>query len=678
MALSRALVVTQTTLGIVDFVLNDPTGLWVGYPNKWEVLLTITSISNSGATLDFAYDSNDIKVGDWVSTSARGVACKIVEIVEIVDTTSIKVILEDEEIYNILNDEMMSGNGIGPDGKGLVFPIDDMSGLPVLGPVQSYEVDINLQMDLFARFIQQQKLKGGGSDFLGTPTDTTFVDGALKGWIPGTTTLTDAIDQLNFYMERALPTKPTDVAALDIKMDLAETTPYGVMLASGTIPNNTSASFAPGDIITAIRSTAASSLMLTEVGLGNVGTLSFAVNGTANGEVILTKGSNVGTYGGILIDSDYDFPLGSTNAWEALDMKLSSTVPDGINEFKLSHSMTGTTTKHFVVETLTTAPVISDTTFSVNNEVLVYSSGVPHLTTGSVISYTMTANNIIGRTYPSERIMGMKTFPVINNSYIDHDTAGMPTVKNVDHGPISMTHTLALDAENVASISSLSYFASSSMNETETLVDDVLVYLHGEDTFLVETPTENNFYQIGIKRVSLDSGARPVVTTVDWNTNFDSGNSSSLGDLKLWEAPIIAGSARATQINYGVGFIPTGPDFTGKPATQYLSFKIQSITNRIKLDIDGEYTGVFIKLPGITNDMPNAINGWWDGMKQADHAPLNWPGHLNASDGCLLSKVDTIAEFTFGNISSSASTENIILVQFVLSGTDEIRKIRIV
>lgn len=673
----RAIAITQTTITPTAFIESEPTGFWLGFPYRWQVELSVIPTLNSGATPNFQYGANEIEIGDWVTTTSGGVAVKIVEILEVVSSDKIVVIVEDEDLYNILSDPNFTGTGIGQDGPGLVFPVDPISKLPVLGPVPSYYLDVNAQMDLFARFIQQGKLKSGGA-LVEVPTDGELKDGVIKGWQSNQTTVTDALDQLNFLLDKALPNRPTDVADIDIVMANRELPFTGVRLAEGAITNNIpNSTYAFGDLITAIRGTSAQTELLNDFGPGDIGTLSFSVNGTLNSETILTKDDNTGIYDNLAIISDYDFPAGITT-WKALGVILNGTVPDGINQFSLSHSISGTTTKDFVVEPLTDLPLLDSFSVVPLAPVIRYVSGVPHYTAGTTLSYDVTASKIVGRTFPSEKMMGVKTLPDIGSASVDFGNAKLPTTLTINHGPIVIEdEVVTLSEEQAAGEVELTVYANNTFNFAEEPITEKILYSSGDQMFLVETPTAQST-QAGIKRVALPDTTRPEVNIIDWATDWNSGSAGNLGDLQSWEAPIIGGTAFASRTNYSVGYLPAGPDFTTKPVTQFISFKIQRITNRLKLEILGSYSGVYIKLPGISNDMPNAINGWWDGSKQANHAPLYWPGHPTASDGCLLNATDDVTEFTFGNISSAYATDNIILIRFVLTGNDEIRSIRIV
>jgi hypothetical protein len=672
----RALAISQTVLEPVAFIDfgQDPTGgIWLGYPFKWRLQLDITALLNSGATPDFEYDATNIEVGDWISTSARGVAVQIIELVEVVDKNQVIVIAEDIDLYNILNDTSFSGQGIGPDGHGLVFPVDEVSNLPILGPVDAYSTDLNAQMDLFARFIQQKQLKAGGQDILGIPTDGTFDDGAIKGWETGKTSFTDAIDQLNRYVLKTSPTKPADVSSATIRFTNESPFSMGdVLLANGSHTVNTPGLFPYLTPLAGIGELRTTTVPISDVGSGDSGTLTAKVNGISVGSVNLTSGSDIGAYDSLEILDDYVYPRGTNSFWTALEFQANSAIPDGINLFEFEHSITGKASRYLITENMFDAPEITDYTVAVSSSNILYSSGVPHLTRDSTLKFSMTASNLAGRTFPMTESMALRTIPDIGSTLINHDHPQFPTVIAVNNGPITVTdETLTLTADNVSTQAVIRFTARNSFVESFAEPSITINYIGG-------THGDTEIYEGNetLKRVALPDGDTPVVNTISFDTAWNSGNENSLGDLALWEAPIIGARALQTRLNYS-DFIPPGPDFSNKSEIQYITFMVQGITNRIKLSIIGQYSGMWIKLPGIDNDMPNATNGWWNATKQADFAPTLWPGHALASDGCLLDTVGGITSYTFGSVSSAKSIDNLVLIRFALAADDFIEAMQV-
>ena len=656
---------------------NDSTSPAFGAATRWFASITVVAqvLGIPGDRFTFSYDVNDIEVGDWVASSYDGRALKIVEIRDI-SGDIINVTLEDYQSYNAMNDATMALDGSIPSADCFIFTLNS-HGMPVLGPLPvGISLDI-AQDNLFARFNQFDEYTytgggGGGSEFLQEPTDGSYNDGAIAGWVPGVTKQADAFDQLNFFLNKVLPPRPTVIADYEITFTNQTPVTEGTLLANGLVN-----SYIPNVVlpylteIIAVDDTDVSTDAIVGVGLGNAGSLTFEVNTVLKGSRDLTDADDTGIYSGLRITDDYEYPPNTNGIWKAMDIILADQVQSGINEFTLTHSLTGTATKRFVVENMLDDPIITNTSMTPSDLFWGYSSGVPHLTNDSRFTFGMTGEKLVGRTFPAAKNMGVMTTPDIGSGYVDYSHTDFPPILAVNNGPITVGSVQAiLNGTNIATEATLNFVARNSFKTTTQAYPSKILYMDGQGQFLSEDLDD-------IKRVILPDTARPIIPAIVWADEWDSGGPSNVGSLQLWDAPIVGGKATANTKNYATGYIPVGPNFSSKPTTQYLSYKIQKVTNRLKLEITGTYTGVYVALPGIENDMPNAINGWWDGTKQADHAPLVWPGHSSASDGCLMSSIGDVREFTFGNISSAASTENIILIRFVLTGSDEILNVKI-
>jgi hypothetical protein len=658
----------------------DATNPAAGYPYKW--LATIETngqpLGFPGDDFSYGYNASDILVDDWVTSIDDGRALRISSI-NSVNGNVATVILEDVESYNAMIDSTLSLDGSIPSGSCIVFSLNE-SGLPVLGPIPVGLFTDVIQDNLFARFNQFNDYEfagsgNGDSGTLGTPTDGSFIEGAIPGWVPGTTTTADAFDNINRFLAYALPDKPTNLQDYAITFTNSSSVEDGTLLASGIIPT-----FIP-DVslpyltdITVIDDVTAISNTLTNIGYGDMGTLSLTLNNVLNSTRDLTSADDSGTYNNLTILSDFTYP-DTSGVWKAMNLSFSLPVQSGINEVVLSHTFSGSTTKRFIVESLTSDPVISNPSYSANVENIIYSSGVPHYTSGTTFNYSMTCDNVVGRTFTKYKMMGFTTSPSFGGGFMDYNSSAIPSVLNVNHGSITISNQIAtFDTENTAGSSFLQFTARNSLFSNTVYAAKKINYLHGTNA----TSFLNDNYDT-MRRISLDNGTKPLVSTIAWDdTTWNSGNSSSLGSLREWDAPIVAGSATANKNDYSVDYLPVGPDFSSKPDTQYLTFKVQRISNYLEMVINGTYTGLYILLPGITNSMPNATNGWWDATKQADYAPLAWPGHASASDGCLKSDdQDGHITLGFGNISSASSLDNMILIRFELTGDDIINSISV-
>ena len=151
----------------VDFAATefwaDDTSPWNGYPYKYTVNYVISNPqihSDPTTSTPFEYNGLDVKVGDWVGVGS-GMALRVSSIVE--DTfnhngqtftspssNAIILVLEDVEIYNLLNDSTQTGSNFVP-GPAYIFELGD-DGLPVFNIIPDYATTINYQSSLTSRF----------------------------------------------------------------------------------------------------------------------------------------------------------------------------------------------------------------------------------------------------------------------------------------------------------------------------------------------------------------------------------------------------------------------------------------------------------------------------------------------------------------------------------------------
>ena len=683
----RALLAKQIDATPIEFIDSSMNSIWTGNAYKWRVKLQITPTDNSGATPSFTYNANHIVVGDWVSVSPRGIANQIVEIVDLISDTEIDVIVEDIDLYNTLTDTTGLGNGIGPDNtQGFVFPLDDTSGLPVLGPVASYAVDLNMQMDLFARFIQQKQLKGGSGGAggtIGTPTDGDINDGALECIVPDVTTVTDGIDQLSRLLAFALPPKPK-------KINNAITNLWNKgRLSAGNITNYGTTTVNPNDEIIVAEVNTTNKALITDTGLANDTSLIFMIDGSTVGNATLDSNSNIGTFGNIEITDDFVYPRNTNSPWQAIDANF--TFPDtlfaGVHDFRISMSCDDALKKAFALDETKTG-LADQLSVSVTTPLLTYSSGIPHLTNNSELKYSSDISNFAGVTFSNSIVQ------IQADSNVGDGDVLLEQVK-YDEAPFSSNVTMN---NPKVTITDKAFLLKSTPGESTGRSGDLLIsvshplqkkfyqfgnklnylFIDAPTDFIVENPIEDSS-KVSFKRMLINSNNdKPVISAVNYASNWNSGDANSIGDMKNFEAKVIGGIARFDKSDYSSNTLPVGPDYRNHLDKQYITFKCKKITNRIKINIEGEFDNFFVMIPGITNDMPNATNRWWDANKQANFPQTLWPGHASSSDGCLVNKANNTYELTFGSISTAFSTDNMILLRFVLSDGQYISSIKVV
>jgi hypothetical protein len=183
---------------------------------------------------------------------------------------------------------------------------------------------------------------------------------------------------------------------------------------------------------------------------------------------------------------------------------------------------------------------------------------------------------------------------------------------------------------------------------------------------------------VTLKRVGMSTDNNPA----DIVSSFASATFNSSIVPASYEAVIRGGVLRCDQTNYSTGYLPVGPDYSSNPATQYISFVIQKIASNMTIVISGsDPTGLWIKLPGLSQSIPNATNGWWNGQQQYNFAPGQWPGSTGANAGAMSSKTTGTGTvtyaITFGSASSAGSTNNMIIIRLVLSAGQSISNIQV-
>lgn len=148
--------ITTSAVGFIS------TGIWTGFPNQWQLNLTITPQPHSDDTTPtaFQYDGLDVQVGDWLVTGL-GTAVQIVSIVT-ANTTSglVDCVVEDIELYNVNSDSTINGIGLPNASQGVIFKADD-EGKPVIVPVPVSFLTPFSVLEVISRFQYTTSAKNG-------------------------------------------------------------------------------------------------------------------------------------------------------------------------------------------------------------------------------------------------------------------------------------------------------------------------------------------------------------------------------------------------------------------------------------------------------------------------------------------------------------------------------------
>lgn len=534
------------------------------------------------------------------------------------------------------------------------------------------------------RYVGAKGVSGGsGSGTLEDPGDGTFDDGAVKGWEIDQTSVSTAIDDLNSVLALLLPPEPPPLSSktLVIANSASQRGGADILLSSNVADNTIGVAGVPqaGEKISRVATALVSSLPVTGFGPGTKGTLSAVVNGSDTGIVHLSKGSETGTYGSLVVSREADFPVTQPGFWQELDAGVTATVQPGVNSFQISHTHSGATnTAVFVYDTVNSVPSVNGLSV-LEGDVgpLVYSSGIPHYGSGATLMVGGTVDFLSGLTYLSSGVIQISTSPAVGPTVsIDpgDQTAGLPDILPIDMHPhvfaglayrvagnIHTTTQLQVRGRNPAGdgppqpfprrISIMSGTAQSALAEMSVPVVNMGTLPNGDNAGRVlmgngNTPTDD----------------KTALLAPDWD---------STQPLQLWEAAVRGGVLRHDTTNYFDGtWMPDGPDLgLDRAGPQYVTFMFRRrAVSQFAIEIAGSYSGCWVKLPGLAG-LLNSEGGWWDMTKLYGGAGIPDTSG-NPSTGCAVGTVMNRSggtfRCTFGTASSTASANNIILVRFRL------------
>jgi hypothetical protein len=144
--------------------LDNASDIYNGYPYRWQadVSVILQTHSNPNTSTPYYYTAYDIKVGDWISSAVDGSAYEIIEIISILDQTSVTLVIEDIDMFNTYNDQTQSGSGSPTTTEGVIFSLDN-DGNPILMGLEPGILSETFATDLISRFnyrnIQQKFIR---------------------------------------------------------------------------------------------------------------------------------------------------------------------------------------------------------------------------------------------------------------------------------------------------------------------------------------------------------------------------------------------------------------------------------------------------------------------------------------------------------------------------------------
>jgi hypothetical protein len=550
-------------------------------------------------------------------------------------------------------------------------------------------------------------------DTLRTPEDGDLTDnGAITTWEVGTTTYTNALDNLNEILGRLVPAQPPALSSFSI----SPTGGNNEILASGATDNTGGNIPAAGTTVYTIYD---DSIVTTQANGGSgatggdvegnngnlftdgaSGDLTAFINGVQDGTITLTEASEVGSYTSLQVVSDVDYPASTPGFYKAIKARInkSSGVPVGYNNAQLTHSDSGSTnTIAWVHDDVAAAPTISGTGYSLGTSTTgKYSSGIKHLTNGDTINVDGTVSNLTGQTYITSNVLTYTTSPSVGTLAMDATELGtgltFPLDANLAPQTISgKSLTIGTTARFVQTNMFVSaYNPRGSDTNNSVAGDNILVYTTALEGGNKPHEVQVNGSSADAYRHYLGSGFTGDTPsgsiTAPTASNWDSSQLLNAAGYEH-EAVVVAGAIKHDTTNYTTGHIPTttGADYSTKDASQYVTYVFNQATlSSISLSISGNYSGLWVSLPGISDDAgqsPNALGGnWWDAFALYNGSGV--PGRTGDTNaGCAVGSAASgssgTVDITFGTASSTNATNNAVIVRIKLTAGQSISAISI-
>lgn len=460
------------------------------------------------------------------------------------------------------------------------------------------------------------------------------------------------------------------------------------------------------------------------------GTLTAMVNGSADGTIVLTTASDVGTNGSLNITQDRDahsvspaiYPSNFYKVFNANISKTNALIPVGFNSYQMTHTTTGNTNVlGFVKDDVILAPTLDASAVSMSTSALgipKYISGVPYYDQGgSIVIEGVMAYNWIGQTYMNSTA----PLSIQHSSTVDGTTGNIIATQTKTYAQLDGATTYLSGGIPLANTgkTSATYYELGDLfvNINSTIASTGLIKMqlsnvNGASSF-VELQTPINVYSTAItgfnelsipvsmtlgsnftdngKRVFIN-GAAGLTPTFDIYTNYFV-SSPFEGNIPVQgtdEAVVRFGTLEHNTENYSV-YLPTGPDLSGRAGTQYFRFAFRRATvANFFLAFSGKISGLMIALPGTQVDATSTLNGWLDATQV--YAGAGVPGENianggNGSNGCAFDVGNIVptgqvvsnqtCKLTFGAANSSDATGNQILVCIAIAAGDYINSISI-
>ena len=516
---------------------------------------------------------------------------------------------------------------------------------------------------------------------------------ALPADIPATGTVT-----LKVYDDA--PSAPDGLSSKTLPA--VSSTGTSPKLASGFTDNTGGATIAAGDTVNRVTSgTAEAGPITTFAYNADSGTLTANVNGSGDGNRVLTSGDDSGTYTSLVITDESDYNLlnasgssttfaasiyypGLYSGFKAKVSKAVSGLSVGANSYQLSHSATGdTNVVEFVKDDLTATPTSNIGSATVTENVAGtyrYVSGIPYYNSGSP-SLTLagvTIDDLVGQCYTNQSNIvevddgtnqeGTSSNAITNTDY---------TYANIDGASTMLsggTPTVNVGTSSAYAIGSLTVPITSSSVRTISRVKVRARNVNGTGSYSSDISTNiavHKSAQSGISEIAIavsdslgatydDDGVRifdfsaettdtpSYTSSTNFYTNSLYSEASDPGVAGTQEATIRLGVLKHDVTDYSSSYLPAGPDRSGDTGTQYFTFAFRrQVVASFDINITSSgIAGMWIAAPGTAIDSASGLNGWLDCTAQ--YAGAGVPGSNtgsggNGSNGCANTGADVVS-----------------------------------
>ena len=530
----------------------------------------------------------------------------------------------------------------------------------------------------------------------GFPTSGSWTPGAVA--ISDTTLVTDAVAQMNALLSLLVPSAPPNLSSYtSLSVASVGNSP---LKASGVAPDHTAGGSIPTGPNTAgtsvvssasarITSASPSTSTASGVGSGSAGVLAAMVNGSTAGNALPAFTSSPtptsATVGATVMTARAAFPLATPGFWLDFNAQaVMSGLASGWNRVQLTHSLSGNTNEFYMLlDNMTATPALGGTIVVAESgtPTYAYSSGVPHYgpatATLQVTGITMT--NLAGETYYNGNPLTFSgTGSIMSAQAKSYANVGIST-------PIARQTVAAvsLSAQNI-SINGSNIHGSGTLQGQVTNVNGSSGVVNlSSAIILVKIGSTSLIDEMNIPVTGL--GSSPNANAGVRIGGFAGSDTPALSGATAWvqsaalqtyDAAVVEGVLSCNQVNYSVGYLPVGPNYSGHAAAQYVVFAFQRDSrSSFNIHVSGNYAECHVALPGISD--LSSTTQWWD-MATA-YAGAGYPGDTgggNGSNGCASGSVmnGSSGTFlcTFGTKSSTNSTGNNVYVRFKLTAGQSI------